>query len=58
MKAPVAMLRILGLVSRKMNYGAKIVEALNNYPERFESGETWARLGKPETTFKDYILRS
>jgi uncharacterized protein YbjT (DUF2867 family) len=50
MKAPLWPLKVIGLVSQKMNYGARILEALNNYPEQFNSSEVWARLGKPETT--------
>jgi hypothetical protein len=48
----------MGLFSNKFSYGAKIVEALNNYPEKFESEKTWEELGKPETKFIDYIQQS
>lgn len=58
LKAPVGMLRFMGLFSNKFSYGAKIVDALNNYPEKFESEKTWAELGKPETRFIDYIHQS
>ncbi len=57
-KIPVGMLKFLGLFSNQFNYGANIVEALNNYPERFESENTWLSLGEPRTTFLDYILQS
>ena len=58
LKAPVGMLKFMGLFSNKFIYGAKIVDALNNYPEKFESGRTWEELGKPETRFMDYIQQS
>jgi hypothetical protein len=54
-KAPIELLKILGLFSNKFNYGAKIVEALNKYPEKFQSERTWMELGKPQTKFIDYI---
>ena len=52
------MLKFMGLFSNKFIYGAKIVDALNNYPEKFESERTWEDLGKPETRFIDYIQQS
>jgi hypothetical protein len=54
-KAPIELLKIAGLFSNKFNYGAKIVEALNKYPETFQSERTWLELGEPQTKFIDYI---
>jgi uncharacterized protein YbjT (DUF2867 family) len=54
MKAPLGMMKLMGKLNAPINYGAHIVEALNNYPERFESEETWKELGKPGTTLKEY----
>ncbi len=56
-RVPIGIIKLLGLFNRKMNYVYHIVEALNNYPEKFESGITWDELGKPEITFKEYIKR-
>jgi len=53
-KAPIGLIKFLGKFNAKMNYGATICEALNNYPEKFESGETWKELGKPVISLKDY----
>ena len=53
-KAPLSLLRIIGLVSRKVSYGAHIVEALHRYPERFEAETTWTELGKPTTTVPEF----
>ena len=36
-KAPLFVLKIAGLFNQKMNYTAKIIEALNNYKEEFTS---------------------
>lgn len=58
MKAPIGMLKLLGLFTNKFNYGANIVEALNNYPEKFWAEKTWDVLGKPQTKFIDYIQQS
>lgn len=53
-KAPLGMLKFFGKFNTKMNYGANIIDALNNYPEKFEAETTWKELGKPEMTIKKY----
>jgi hypothetical protein len=53
-KAPLPLLKFLGLFKQKFHYGAHIVEALNNYPEKFEAEQTWNELGKPVITIKDF----
>ncbi|MBD2768393.1 NmrA family NAD(P)-binding protein [Hymenobacter sp. BT664] len=53
-KLPFSVLRFLGMLTNKFNYAANIVEALNNYPEKFEAAETWQELGKPQTRFVAY----
>jgi uncharacterized protein YbjT (DUF2867 family) len=57
-KAPLGLLRFLGLFSTPINYGAHIVEAMNSYPEKFESSEVWNELGKPTVTLKEYSERA
>lgn len=54
MKAPLAPLKYLGFLNQRMNYAYHICEALNKYPEKFESESTWNDLGKPSTTLADY----
>jgi uncharacterized protein YbjT (DUF2867 family) len=54
LKAPLGILKFMGKLSPVINYGARICEALNNYPEKMESEATWEELGKPETTVKRY----
>ncbi|MGE4107703.1 MAG: SDR family oxidoreductase [Bacteriovoracia bacterium] len=56
-RVPIGILKVLGAFSRKINFGAHIIEALNNYPEKFEAEKTWVDLGKPEVTLEDYISR-
>jgi putative NADH-flavin reductase len=55
MKAPLNVLKFFGLFSKKFNYASKIMEALNDYPEKFEAEKTWQDLGQPPTKFIDYI---
>lgn len=57
-KMPMFLLKIAALFNQKMNYTAKIIEALNNYPEKFESEKTWEELGKPEMTLAEYARNS
>ena len=54
MKFPLGVIKFFGRFNQKMNYGVRICDALNNYPEKFESEMTWAELGRPETSLKDY----
>lgn len=54
MTVPLAMLKALGIFSRSMRNASKILEALNHYPERFQSETTWAELGKPQVTLAEF----
>lgn len=54
MKAPLAPLKYLGFLNQRMSYAYHICEALNKYPEKFESEKTWNDLGKPSTTLAEY----
>ncbi len=53
--APIGLLKLFSPVSGMMNYAAHICEALNKYPEKFESENTWTDLGKPSIQFAEYI---
>lgn len=48
--APLWPLRLLSPFSNSMSYLWHIIEALNNYEERFASQATWDELGRPATT--------
>lgn len=54
MRAPFGLVKFFGSFSPKMNYVWHICEALNKYPEKFESEITWHELGKPTITFADF----
>lgn len=53
-KAPMWTLHLAGLFGKRLRYGARIVEALNRYPETFEAQATWDELGKPTMTLAAY----
>lgn len=53
-KSPLGMLRFMGNFIRKLKYVAKIVEATNNYPEKFHGTYAWEKLGKPQTSVKAF----
>jgi len=54
MKFPIGPIKFFGKFNQQMNYGANICEALNKYPEKFESETAWAELGKPQITLKQF----
>ncbi len=54
MKAPIGLMKFFGNFSPKFNYVWHICEALNKYPEKFDSQQTWDELGKPVTRLADY----
>jgi nucleoside-diphosphate-sugar epimerase len=53
-KSPMLAIKLIGMMNSKLNYAANICEALNKYPETFESEKTWNDLGKPSTTLAGY----
>ncbi len=54
---PFGILKFLGRLSKRFNYVAHIVEALNNYPEKFAGKRAWQELGEPQISLMDYIRR-
>ncbi|MBL7745437.1 MAG: NAD(P)H-binding protein [Chitinophagaceae bacterium] len=54
MKAPIGVMKFLGLFSAKFNYASHICEALNKYPEKFESAGSWEELGKPSISLAEF----
>lgn len=56
-RLPFGILKFMGLLSKRFNYVAHIVEALNNYPEQFASESTWQELGEPKLSLMDYVQR-
>lgn len=54
LRAPLGLLKFYGGFIQKMNYGYHILEALNNYHEKFEAETTWQQLGKPKITLEEF----
>jgi uncharacterized protein YbjT (DUF2867 family) len=54
---PFGILKFLGRLSKRFNYVAHIVEALNNYPEKFAGERAWQELGEQQISLMDYIRR-
>lgn len=54
LKAPLGLIGFYGTFIRKMNYGYHILQALNNYPEKFEAERTWNELGAPVITIEKF----
>ncbi|EMR00861.1 hypothetical protein ADICEAN_04023 [Cesiribacter andamanensis AMV16] len=48
----------MGLFGEKYHYLAKIIEALNEYPERFEGEQAWQELGRPTITLPEYAQQA
>lgn len=53
-RLPAGLIKFLGNFSQQLNYVWHICEALNKYPEKFESQLTWNELGTPTTRLADY----
>ncbi len=58
LRAPLGLIRFYGRFFQKMNYGYHILEALNNYPEKFEAEKTWQQLGSPKITLEEFCKLS
>lgn len=53
-RAPLGLLKFIGKFVQSVNYGYHIIEALNNYSEKFEASQTWTELGKPQITLQEF----
>lgn len=53
-RLPAGLVKFLGNFKQQLNYVWHICEALNKYPEKFESQPTWNELGTPTTRLADY----
>lgn len=56
-RIPLGLVKFFGWFSQQANYGARIMEALNHYPETFRAHATWEELGTPTTTIADFARR-
>lgn len=53
-RAPLWPIKAAALFSPKMRDLARILEALNNYPEQFDGQKAWDDLGKPRITLAEF----
>lgn len=53
-KAPLGLLKFIGLFNPQLKYISKILEVINNCEEKFEAQSTWDELGKPKLTIEEY----
>lgn len=58
LRAPLGLIRFYGRFFQRMNYGFHILEALNNYPEKFEAKKTWQQLGEPKISLEEFSSRN
>lgn len=56
-KVPIGLLKLAGKLSSKVDYIYHIINALNQYPEKFGAQQTWDELGKPQETIEMYAKR-
>jgi uncharacterized protein YbjT (DUF2867 family) len=56
-KAPLSLISFFGKFNRTPHYLSHIIEAINRFPETFEAENTWAELGRPEITLRDFAAR-
>lgn len=58
-RAPIGLLKVLGLFLPAMHYVYHIITALNNYPEPFgeEARKTWSELGEPQISLRQFAER-
>jgi uncharacterized protein YbjT (DUF2867 family) len=54
---PMGILRVIAFFNNKASYGYHIINALNHYPETFQSQLTWDQLGQPLLTLKEFASR-
>ena len=56
-RSPLFVLKFLAFFKKEFVYLSKIVEALNEYPEKFISETTWKELGKPKISLKEFVKK-
>lgn len=54
MRIPIGLIKFFGRLSRQAQYGAYIMEAINQYDEQFGADKSWKELGQPKTALKQY----
>ncbi len=57
-KAPLGVLKFIGIFSRAMRFVATMLGALNRYEELFQAKETWVELGAPKVRIEDFARQA
>lgn len=57
MKAPMWVFKLIKPLSAEVDFQFHIISAINHYDESFKADNTWAELGKPELTLKEWTRR-
>ena len=57
-RAPLWLLSAIGVFSREIGHVAKLMKALNEYPERFEGEAAWEELSRPRTAVEAFAMRA
>lgn len=57
-KAPLAVMKVVGVFSRELGAVTRLMEALDAYEEPFAAESTWARYGKPTLTVEQFAART
>ena len=53
-KAPLGLLKFIGIFNPQLKYVSNILEVINNCNEKFDAQKTWEELGKPRLTVLEY----
>ena len=56
-KVPMWPLKLVGMINNEVHYLSKIMEAINNYPEKGPAEQVWKELVRPRVTLADYARR-
>jgi hypothetical protein len=57
-RAPVWFLKMAGFFSAQADFGWRITEAINRYPEKFAGKEAWGKLGNPTISLQEFSQNS
>jgi len=53
-KAPLGLLKFIGIFNPQLKYVSNILEVINNCNEKFDAQQSWEELGKPRLTVLEY----
>ncbi|MFA5900714.1 MAG: NAD(P)H-binding protein [Hyphomicrobium sp.] len=56
-RLPLWLVHMGGAFSRELDFNARIMQAVLDYPEEFKASSTWAELGKPKTSIEGFVAQ-